>query len=288
MAEKEGKEPIEVCDQYVRGFQSLNYRMRISNDDYLRTTSERHKNTAREIWRRCGENGDDIFLGSYEGWYNVREEAFVTENEAALTGYKDETSGKPLEKVSEPSYFFRMGRYQERLVHHIQENPLFVQPAGVRKEILARLKEPLRDLSISRTTFNWGIKVPEGWDQKHVMYVWFDALSNYATGVDLFGLNEDGGTDGREKMWPPQIHLIGKDIIWFHVVIWPCMLMSAGVDLPKTIFAHGFINDKDGNKMSKTLNNGIDPHEMLDKFDNDTFRWYLCKEPPFGKDLSFR
>ena len=293
VAEEKGVEPIVICDKFVNGFQNLNRRMYLSNEDYIRTTSDRHKASAQEMWKRVGATEGDIYLSDYEGWYNVREETFVTENDAQLSDYKDPLSGKPLTKVTESSYFFKMSKYQQRLVEHIENNPNFVQPESQRKFILARLKEPLRDLSISRTTFDWGIRVPSEWNQDHVMYVWFDALSNYATGADLFGVNAANGEDpkfantDRSKLWPPEIHLIGKDIIWFHVVIWPCMLMSANIPLPTTIYAHGFINDSEGKKMSKTFGNVIDPHTQLDKFSLDTFRWYLCKESPFGGELSF-
>mmetsp|Transcript_6233 Transcript_6233/g.13475 ORF Transcript_6233/g.13475 Transcript_6233/m.13475 type:complete len:763 (-) Transcript_6233:550-2838(-) len=286
-AEDAGVPPINICDKYVAGFRVLNQRCLISNDDYIRTTSERHARTARALWDRCAKAGD-IYLGSYEGWYNVREETFVTDKDAQATDYKDPASGLPLRKVSESSYFFKMGSYHERLVEHIRQNPNFIQPEHQRKFVLSRLDgDPLRDLSISRTTFNWGIGV-EGDPPGHVMYVWFDALSNYLTGCDVLGVNDDEKTKGRGNHWPADVHVIGKDIIWFHAVIWPCILMSAGLDLPKTIFAHGFVNDKEGKKMSKSLGNVVDPHDMLDQFSIDTFRWYLAKEAIFGSELSFK
>jgi methionyl-tRNA synthetase len=268
-----GKEPIEICDQYVTGFQVLKQRTLISYDDYVRTTSPRHKRTAQELWRRCDKAGD-IYLDNYSGWYNIREETFVTENDAALSDYKDPTSGVPLKQVEEASYFFKMSEYNEMLIKHIEDNPEFILPERHRNQILQRLRsDGLRDLSISRTTFSWGIHVPEGFDANHVMYVWMDALSNYLTGVNGLGANDDGSLTGLERFWPADVHIIGKDILWFHTVIWPCLLMSAGLALPKTIFAHGFVNDKEGKKMSKTMGNVIDPHDMLDKFDVDTFRW---------------
>lgn len=284
--------PIELCDKYVTGFQVLNQRMLISNNDYIRTTSDRHKNTARELWRRCAantSNGDsDIYLSKYSGWYNVREETFVTDSDAKLADYKDPASGLPLKQVEEESYFFRMGAYHDKLVDYINQHPEFIQPEQYRNNILARLNaDRLRDLSVSRTTFDWGISVPEGFKQDHVMYVWFDALSNYLTGVNALGVNGEGHANDLGHHWPADVHIIGKDIIWFHTVIWPCILMSAGVPLPKTVFAHGFVNDKDGVKMSKSLGNVVDPHDMLDRFPVDTFRWYLCKEAPYGGELSF-
>lgn len=287
-AEAEGKEPIEICDKYVTGFKCLNQRILISNNDYVRTTSDRHKRTAQALWKKCDANGD-IYLSTYSGWYNIREETFVTDSDAAMSDYKDPTSGLPLKQVKEESYFFRMANYHDRLVQHINDNPEFIQPASHRNAILARLNgDRLRDLSISRTTFNWGIPVPEGFKDNHVMYVWFDALSNYLTGVNALGVNDDGiDYPERDQFWPADVHIIGKDILWFRTVIWPCILFSAGIPLPKTVFAHGFVNDKDGKKMSKSMGNVVDPHDMLDLYSVDTFRWYLCKEAPYGGELSF-
>lgn len=272
-AADQGKKPIDICNQYVTGFKVLNQRSLVAFDDYVRTTSDRHKRTAREVWKKCAAAGD-IYLDKYSGWYNVREETFVTDNDAAEADFKDPTSGQPLKKVEEESYFFKMSKYHDRLVQHIKDNPSFIQPAQHRTHIMTRLAtDELRDLSISRTTFDWGISVPEGFHENHVMYVWVDALSNYLTGVNGLGVNEDGSQAGLEKFWPADVHIIGKDILWFHTVIWPCLLMSAGVPLPKTVFAHGFVNDKEGKKMSKSLGNVVDPHDMLDMFEVDTFRW---------------
>jgi methionyl-tRNA synthetase len=210
-----GKQPIEICDKYVIGFKVLNQRILISNDDYVRTTSARHKKLAREVWKRCAAN-DDVYLDTYKGWYNIREETFVTDNEAALSEYKDPTTGLPLKEVEEESYFFRMSKYHDRLVKHVEENPEFITPSTHRNVILNRLKsDALRDLSISRTTFAWGITVPEDFDPKHVMYVWLDALSNYLTGVNGLGVDNDAAP-GLEKFWPANVHIIGKDILWFH------------------------------------------------------------------------
>lgn len=286
VAEGQGLEPIDICDKYVNGFKVLNQRELVSNDDYVRTTSNRHKRTCKKLWKMCSDKGD-IYLDKYEGWYNVREETFVTENEAKLTDFKDPTSGLPLKKVCEASYFFRMSKYQKQLVAHIESNPECIQPETQRKFILTRLKDDLRDLSISRTTFKWGIPVPSGFEEGHVMYVWFDALTNYLTGVDGLSANGSGSDPSLPSNWPADCHLIGKDIIWFHCVIWPCMLMSAEIPLPKTVFAHGFVNDSEGKKMSKSIGNTIDPHDMLDKYQVDSFRWYLAKECPFGGELSF-
>jgi methionyl-tRNA synthetase len=236
----------------------------------------------------CHDNGD-VYLDTYSGWYNIREETFVTDSEAEMSNFMDPVSGLPLKRVEEESYFFKMSAYKDRLIQYIQENPDFIRPEQHRNNIMARLTaDDLRDLSISRTTFSWGISVPEGFNENHVMYVWIDALSNYLTGVNGLGVNDDGtGVEGLSKFWPANVHIIGKDILWFHAVIWPCLLMSAGLALPKTIFAHGFVNDKEGKKMSKSMGNVVDPHDMLDKFHVDTFRWYLCKEAPYGGELAF-
>ena len=280
----------------MTGFQVLNQRILVSNDDYVRTTGDRHKRTARELWNKCHANGD-IYLDTYSGWYNIREETFVTDSEAEISNFLDPVSGKPLKRVEEESYFFKMSAYKDRLIQHIQDNPDFIRPEQHRNNIMARLTaDDLRDLSISRTTFNWGISVPEGFKENHVMYVWIDALSNYLTGVNGLGVNANDSNkevvgssvnNGLCKFWPASVHIIGKDILWFHAVIWPCLLMSAGLALPKTVFAHGFVNDKEGKKMSKSLGNVVDPHDMLDKFHVDTFRWYLCKEAPYGGELAF-
>ena len=284
-AAAQGIEPLDMCNKFVTGFQVLNQRIKVSNDDYMRTTSDRHKRTARALWKKCQEAGD-IYLDQYSGWYNIREETFVTENEAQLSDFKDPTSGQPLKRVEEESYFFKMSKYRDALVKHIEDNPTFIQPEQYRNLILSRLKsDDLRDLSISRTTFAWGVPVPG--NEKHVMYVWLDALSNYLTGVNALGVNEDGSIEHLEKFWPANVHVIGKDILWFHTVIWITLLMSAKIPLPKTVLSHGFVNDKDGKKMSKSLGNVVDPHDMLDKFNSDSFRWYMCREAPYGGELSF-
>lgn len=214
----------------------------------------------------------------------------MTDSEAEMCNFCDPASGQPLQRVQEASYFFKMSEYHDRLVEYITANPDFIRPEQHRNAILARLNgDRLRDLSISRTTFTHGIPVPEGFEDNHVMYVWFDALTNYLTGVDVLGVNDPEKEQDEElaKLWPADVHIIGKDILWFHTVIWPCILMSAGLPLPKSVFAHGFVNDKDGKKMSKSIGNVVDPHDMLDKFDVDSFRWYLCKEAPYGGELSF-
>ena len=238
-----------------------------------------------------------------------------------MCDYRDPSTGRPLKRVQEASYFFKMSNYHDELVEFIEGNINFIRPESHRNAILARLRgDKLRDLSISRTTFDHGVPVPVGFEDNHVMYVWFDALANYLTGVDALGVNNDiydddddekdvndidcgDGSNGENNaatttsspssssslasLWPADVHIIGKDILWFHAVIWPCILMSAKLPLPKTIFAHGFVNDSEGRKMSKSVGNVVDPHDMLDIFDVDSFRWYLCREAPYGGELSF-
>jgi len=284
VAENEGLQPIQICDRYCLGFRALNQRLNVSNDFYVRTTEERHKVVARAMWTKCKENGD-IYLDRYEGWYMVREERFITEQEAQEWDYKDPSSGVPLKKMSEPSFFFRLSKYQQKVIQHIEANADFIQPTQYKGELLERLKSiELRDLSISRGTFDWGVSCPEepADGKQHVMYVWFDALINYMSGVD--GLD---ASKPLSRFWPASMHIVGKDIHWFHAVIWPAMLMSAGMKLPKSVVVHGFIAGADGRKMSKSLGNVVDPHDMLDKLPCDTLRWYLCREATFGDDVRF-
>eukprot|EP00937_MAST-01D_sp_MAST-1D-sp2_P003215 g3215.t1 len=296
-AEREGVTPQQICDKYAAGFQALNKRFAISNNHYVRTTDPKHEKYAQWIFKRCFDAGD-IYLGTYTGWYNVKEEAFVADNEAELANFKD-AAGNPLEKRNESTYMFRMSKYQERLLKHYADNPDFCQPEDKRNIILKRLEEPLRDLSSTRTTFSWGIPIPpecrdpadEG--KPHVMYVWFDALSNYASGVtSCQGLDPAACVAGAgrpadaSRFWPADAHVIGKDITWFHCVIWPCMLMSAGVPLYKSVVAHGFVMDGNGEKMSKSLGNVVDPNKVLDGgIPADSFRYYLVSQTPYGADL---
>lgn len=277
-AEGLDKKPIELCDEYAAIFEQLTKDLNMSNDRFIRTTSEEHKKVAQWAFQKALDNGD-IYLGQYEGWYNVREETFVSENDAKLMDYKDEVTGKALSKMKEESYFFRMSKYQDRLKKHILENPEFIQPEDRRLVILQRLDEPLLDLSVSRNTFSHGVPLPN--DDSHVMYVWFDALSNYLSGIQY----PDGGK--ASQFWPANVHIIGKDIVWFHAVIWPCLLMSIDLKLPKTIYGHGFVSAADGRKMSKSIGNVIDPYEIMNKYSLDTFRYFICRETPYGKDMPF-
>lgn len=271
-AKSQGLSPKEMCDKYSDEFKNLNNRLNITNDHFIKTTDDYHINKVSEILNVCFEN-DDIYLGTYSGWYNIREETFVSESEAQLNDYKDPLSNVPLQKMEESSYFFRLSKYKQQLIDHINNNPEFIQPSYYQKNILGRLNDDLHDLSISRTSFDWGIKMTN--DPNHVLYVWFDALINYISGTQ----NND--------CWPPNVQIIGKDIIWFHSVIWPCILMSLKFELPTTIFCHGFIHDENGNKMSKSLNNVIDPNEILNEFPSDSFRLSLIAQNAFGNDISF-
>mmetsp|Transcript_4641 Transcript_4641/g.5352 ORF Transcript_4641/g.5352 Transcript_4641/m.5352 type:complete len:617 (-) Transcript_4641:805-2655(-) len=286
-AESLGMTPKEVCDMYVKGFKDLLTTLNISNDSYIRTTDKHHEEFVRKLWLKVREKGD-IYLKDYVGWYNVHEEQYVTDLEAEKNGYKDEY-GRPYEKKEEESYFFRMSKYQKPLLEHFQKHPEFCQPESRRKEILSFLSGELHDLCISRTVCQWGVTCPPDPDYKgdksHVMYVWFDALSNYLSGIGYWSNGKN--VKDNSSFWPVNVHIIGKDIIRFHCVYWPCMLMSAGIPLPKSVFGHGFVNDKDGMKMSKSLGNVIDPMVTAEKYPVDAFRFYLTKECTYGGDLPF-
>jgi methionyl-tRNA synthetase len=272
-----GMPPQEFTDQISASFADVARRMNISNDGFIRTTEARHKAASAALWQKLLAAGH-IYLGGYEGWYAVRDEAFYDESELTTNaaGQKVAPSGAPVEFVTEPSYFFRMSAFQEKLVAHIEANPEFIGPLARRNEVLGFLKSPLRDLSISRTSFSWGIKVPG--DDAHVMYVWLDALTNYITAV---GYPDE--TAALWKYWPADLHLVGKDILRFHAVIWPAMLMGAGLPLPKRVFAHGWFT-VEGEKMSKSVGNVIDPRDLAETFGVDALRFFLMREITFGSD----
>ena len=277
-AEAKGMTPKEMCDVYAQAYQDLNAKLNISNDIYIRTTDPDHKATAQKLWRRCASNGD-IYLGNYSGWYNVREETFVTEMNAKESDYKDPVSGIPLKMVKEESYFFRLKKYAPALKELYTKHPHLIQPEQYRQAIMAQLDCDVEDLSISRTSFSWGIPVPE--DERHVMYVWFDALSNYISALGYLA-----ETPIFSKFWPGE-HIIGKDIIRFHCIIWPAMLISAKLPTPKSVVVHGFISAPDGRKMSKSLNNVVDPWEIVAKYPIDTMRYFSCFGAHYGFDLKF-
>ncbi len=274
-ADERGEKPIDLANRVVNRFQTLWSELNISNDRFVRTTEPDHRKTVEEIFRRVKDNGD-IYLGYYEDWYCTPCETFWTEKQLMEGNCPD--CGRATDKLKEPSYFFRMSKYGDRLLKHIEDNPDFIQPVSRRNEILSFLREGLRDLSISRTTFSWGIPVPD--DPEHVIYVWFDALTNYLTGIGYF----EGGEDA--KFWPCDVHVVGKDILRFHTVYWPTFLMSAGIELPKKIFAHGWWT-VEGRKMSKSLGNVVDPGAMAEQYGIDAIRYFVLREVPFGLDGDF-
>ncbi|ORM41191.1 Methionine--tRNA ligase [Babesia sp. Xinjiang] len=279
-AENSGMYPIELADYYSAKFRENNDELLTAPEIFVRTTEPRHHKSAQKIWRILRDKGD-IYLGEYSGWYNVREETFLTEVEAAATDYKDPLSGKPYKLMKELSYFFRMSKYQQRLIDKLTSDTKYLQPDAARSEILSRLKKPLEDLSVSRCTFNWGIPVPD--DPGHVMYVWSDALTGYLSAIG-FGDFDD---ISHLKLWPPDVQVIGKDIIWFFAVIWTSILMSLDIALPKTIFAHGFITAADGRKMSKSLGNVVHTKDLLVNYGVDTVRYYMIRDSVFGSDVKF-
>jgi methionyl-tRNA synthetase len=275
-ARKLGITPQALVDKVSAQFRALYDRLGISYSDFIRTTEPRHKTAAQEFWRRMKK--DDIYLSKYSGWYSVRDEAYFDESEltAGPDGQKLAPSGAPVEWVEEESYFFRLSAYQDRLLKLYQESPQFIQPDTRRNEIVSFVKSGLRDLSISRTTFSWGVPVPDA--PKHVMYVWIDALSNYITAL--------GYPDGDEMVrWPADMHIIGKDITRFHAVYWPAFLMSAGLDVPKRIFGHGFIYSR-GEKMSKSVGNVVAPDALIATYGLDPIRYFLLREAAFGQDVN--
>ncbi|MBW9061957.1 methionine--tRNA ligase [Rhizobium herbae] len=280
-ARKEGISAQELADRNSAEFQKMAVLLNASNDDFIRTTEKRHHEAVKNIWIRMGEAGD-LYKDSYSGWYSVRDEAYYQEGETELRadGVRYGPQGTPVEWVEEASYFFKLSAYQEKLLKHYEENPDFIGPAERRNEVISFVKSGLKDLSMSRTTFDWGIPVPN--DPGHVMYVWVDALTNYITATGY--LTDPEGP--RAKYWPANIHMIGKDIIRFHAVYWPAFLMSAGLPLPKKVFAHGFLLNK-GEKMSKSLGNVVDPFNLVEHFGLDQIRYFFLREVSFGQDGSY-
>jgi methionyl-tRNA synthetase len=275
-------EPRVLADGMVAVFQGFWKEIGISNDDFLRTTQPRHKSSVQEIIRRLLKN-DDIYLGSYEGWYDEGQEEFVSETEAKALEFKSAISGRPLTRFSEKSYFFRLKKYVPQLLQYIEDNPEFIQPTIRRNEVVSKLKQGVEDLSISRATLKWGIPMPN--DPEHVVYVWIDALSNYITALG-YGSADQGLFD---KFWPADVQLIGKEILWFHTVYWPAILFSLNVPLPKKVFAHGWWTSG-GKKMSKSMGNFIDLaklREVIGTYSLDALRYYLLRAAPFGSDLDW-
>jgi len=278
-AEKQGITPKEFVDGLSAQFRAMGEAFDLSYDRFIRTTDEDHTHACQALWKRMEEKGD-IYLSKYAGWYSVRDEAFYDEAETTLQpdGTRLGGQGTPVEWVEEETYFFRLSAYQDKLLA-LYDSGNFIAPQTRRNEVVSFVKGGLQDLSISRTTFDWGIPVPG--NDKHVMYVWIDALTNYITGAGYPDLDGPRG-----KYWPADVHIIGKDITRFHAVYWPAFLMSAGVAVPKQVFGHGFVLFK-GEKMSKSLGNVQDPFELVKRFGADQLRYFFMREIPFGQDGSF-
>lgn len=281
-AHAKGVEPQVFTNGVSQNFRDLADFMGFSHDDFIRTTEERHKKSCAAIWTKLLENGD-IYLGAYKGWYAVRDEAFYTEDE--LEKKPDGTriakaSGAEVEWVEEPSYFFKLSAWADRLLAFYEANPDFIMPKSRRNEVISFVKGGLQDLSVSRTTFKWGVPVPG--DDEHIMYVWLDALTNYITACGY----PDADAADYKKFWPANVHMVGKDILRFHAVYWPAFLMAADLEAPDRIFAHGWWTNE-GEKISKSLGNVIDPIELVNKYGLDQVRFFLLREVPFGNDGDF-
>ena len=279
-ARKEGISARELADRNAAEFQRMGKVLNASNDDFIRTTEKRHYAASQAIWKAMAANGD-IYKGGYAGWYSVRDEAYYGEEETEVRAdnVRYGPQGTPVEWVEEESYFFRLSAYQDRLLALYESQPDFIGPVERRNEVVSFVKAGLKDLSISRTTFDWGVPVPG--DEKHVMYVWVDALTNYITAAGYPDENAD-----KWRFWPADAHIIGKDIVRFHAVYWPAFLMSAGIELPKRVFGHGFLFNR-GEKMSKSLGNVIDPFTMVEHYGLDQVRYFFLREVPFGQDGSY-
>ncbi|WP_201836991.1 methionine--tRNA ligase [Microvirga zambiensis] len=279
-ADKNNTTPKAFVDEMAAKFKAMADRLDCSYDRFIRTTDADHLPSTQELWRRMQEKGD-IYLSKYSGWYSVRDEAYYDESE--LTKQPDGSwrapTGTPVDWIEEESYFFRLSAYQDRLLAHYEANPDFISPETRRNEITSFVRSGLQDLSISRTTFNWGLPVPDA--PKHVMYVWIDALNNYVTGCGFPNEN-----DPRWHYWPADVHIIGKDIVRFHTVYWPAFLMSAELPLPKRVFGHGFLLNK-GEKMSKSVGNVVDPFDLADIYGVDQIRYFFMREVPFGQDGNY-
>ena len=279
-ARENGQSPRELADEMSGHFRDLFDRLDISYDRFIRTTDDDHHAASQAIWKAMEANGD-LYLDRYEGWYSIRDEAFYDESELieGEGGEKLSPQGTPVEWTAEETWFFRLSKYQDKLLSLYQEQPDFIRPESRRNEVMRFVEGGLRDLSVSRTSFDWGVKVPGS--DGHVMYVWVDALTNYLT-----GLGYPADTPEMANFWPADLHLIGKDITRFHTVYWPAFLMSAGIALPTQVFAHGFLLNK-GQKESKSLGNVTDPRELADRYGVDTLRYFLLREFTFGQDGSY-
>ncbi|HLL30132.1 MAG TPA: methionine--tRNA ligase [Allosphingosinicella sp.] len=280
-ARERGISPAELADEMSSIFRDMDERLDISFDRFIRTSEPAHHRASQAIWRAMEASGD-LYLGRYEGWYSVRDEAYYDEGEliAAGDGEKLSPQGTPVEWTVEESWFFRLSAYQDRLLAHYAGNPGFIRPESRRNEVLRFVEGGLSDLSVSRTSFDWGVKVPG--DERHVMYVWLDALTNYLTGVGY----PDMESEAYKRFWPADIHIIGKDVVRFHAVYWPAFLMSAGVELPRQVFGHGHVLLR-GEKMSKSAGNVVDPASLIERFGADSVRYFLMRDVTFGQDGSY-
>ncbi|MEF3354770.1 methionine--tRNA ligase [Paenibacillus sp. GYB006] len=288
-AQAAGKTPIEFVDEIVAGIQDLWKKLDISNDDFIRTSEKRHTKVVQDIFERLVAQGD-IYKGEYEGWYSIPDETYYTETQLVDTvkddqgniiGGKSPDSGHPVELVKEECYFFKMSKYADRLLAFYEQNPEFIQPKSRKNEMINNFIKPgLEDLAVSRTSYDWGVKVKS--DPKHVIYVWIDALLNYITALG-YGTDD---TSLYDKFWPADVHLMSKEIVRFHTIYWPIMLMALDLPLPKKVFAHGWLLMKDG-KMSKSKGNVVDPVTLIDRYGLDSLRYYLLREVPFGSDGTF-
>ncbi|HMM88499.1 methionine--tRNA ligase [Bradyrhizobium sp.] len=279
-AEAEGMSVADLAARNADRFREMDQRLNVSFDRFIRTTEPDHHRSVQAVWNRMQQNGD-IYIDTYSGWYSVRDEAYYAEEETVLgeDNVRRGPQGSPVEWVEEKSYFFRLSAYQDRLLKLYESQPDFIGPDSRRNEVTSFVKSGLKDLSISRTTFDWGVKVPN--DPDHVMYVWVDALTNYITGV---GFPDESSPNWR--YWPADVHIIGKDIIRFHAVYWPAFLMSAGIPVQKRVYAHGFLFNR-GEKMSKSVGNVVDPFNLADQYGVDQMRYFFLREVPFGQDGNY-
>ena len=277
-AESKNIAPLEFCDQISQTFRDLSITLNLSNTDFIRTTEDRHKKTVQYLWSELEKN-NDIYLSKYSGWYSVSDEAYYTEDEIIDKDQKKvaEASGSPVEWIEEESYFFRLSKWQDKLLDYYQKNPDFISPKSRKNEVVNFVKGGLKDLSISRKAFSWGIKVPD--NSEHVIYVWLDALTNYISALNYPDTNDILF----KKFWPASVHLIGKDILRFHAIYWPAFLMAAKIPLPNKVYSHGWILSGD-EKMSKSKGNILDPIEIINTYGLDPLRYYLIKEVSFGND----
>ena len=277
-AEKKGVDPLKFCDEISQTFRDLSKTLNLTNTDFIRTTEDRHKKSVQNLWKKLEENGD-IYLSKYSGWYSVSDEAFYAEEEIEeLNGKKvAKLSKSPVEWVDEESYFFKLSEWEKPLLDYYENNPDFIAPKARKNEVISFVKSGLKDLSISRKSFSWGIPVPG--NNEHVIYVWLDALTNYISALNF----PETKNEIYKKYWPADIHLIGKDILRFHAIYWPAFLLAAKIPLPKKVYGHGWILSGD-EKMSKSKGNILDPIEIIDKYGLDPLRYYLIKEVSFGND----